>query len=260
MDPRNALLLQVEWGADETLEALPRSRLRPAEDAPPAPRPSPVPSPPRDGLAPARASRSDGPPGLATVPPTATLTEFVAALAGFDGAGLAATATNLVPPVGPPEGLMVVGEAPGAAEDRSGAAFVGPEGQLLRRMLGSIGVDPAGILLAYLAPWRPPGGRAPSEAEIAACLPWLVRLLHLARPRLLLVLGSVPSRALLGPAARRGRWTTLAVEGQAEAVPVLVTANPAMLARQPRQKASAWADMRLLRRKMEELGNHFTKV
>ncbi len=255
MDARRALTLQVEWGADEALDVAPLRRLR--DPGSPARSDEPDPASGRvsvDEGARLRRRAAVEPP---SVGPFATLAAWSSALEVFEGAGLAATATHLVRPEGAdrlrPGSLLIIGEAPGEEEDRSGRPFVGPEGRLVRRMLGSIGVDPAETIWAYLAPWRPPGGRAPSETEIAACLPFLRELARLVRPRLVLALGSLPAKALIGPSARRGRWGEARLAEPDLIVPVLATVNPAVLLKQPQQKAQAWSDVRLLRRRMDEV-------
>ena len=82
----------------------------------------------------------------------------------------------------------MIAEAPGADDDRTGVAFAGSAGQTLDRVLGSAGLDRSSLLLTHLVPWRPPGGRAPTDAEVQACLPFLLRLLQLVRPERLVLL------------------------------------------------------------------------
>ena len=131
-----------------------------------------------------------------------TLAELRAALAAFDGCPLAATATNLVFADGNPDaGLMLVGEGPGAEEDSAGKPFVGPSGQLLDRMLASIGLDRTRLLITNLIPWRPPGNRNPTDSEVLTCLPFLLRHIALVRPRRLVLLGALATRAVTGSTA-----------------------------------------------------------
>src|SRR5208337_4796873 len=98
-------------------------------------------------------------------------------------------------------GLMLVGEGPGAEEDRAGRPFVGPSGQFLDRMLASIGLDRTRLLITNLIPWRPPGNRNPTDAEVLICLPFLLRHIALVRPRRLVLLGALATRALTGSEA-----------------------------------------------------------
>lgn len=255
MDLLAALRLQFAWGADEALLDHPVDRLRPAPQ-PPQPRAAspPVPAAPPMPVAGAelvaRARQAAEAAG--------SVAELRAALARFDAFGLAATATSMVFADGNPRArLVLVGDAPGAEEDASGVAFSGPAGRLLDRMLASIGLDRTQVLLTTVIPWRPPGGRPPSEAEIAGCLPFLHRHLALLRPRHIVVLGAVAARALLmrrDPISRlRGRWTEIAVPGLEATVPALPMLQPTQLMARPELKAHAWADLRLLRRTLDKL-------
>ena len=208
-----ALRLQIEWGADEALADEPLDRLiswscnrleakalsgcgnRPARDRHRNPvrqfrrgRSRLLPARPRR---PRELRRSRMQPG--------TVEELRAALAGFDGCGLRDTATNLVFADGNPDArLMLIGDAPGPDEDRSGRPFIGRAGAYLDRMLASIGLDRTEVLLTMLIPWRPPGNRPPTDTEIAACLPFLMRHIALIRPQRLVLLGALPAKVLLG--------------------------------------------------------------
>ncbi|MBP0466998.1 uracil-DNA glycosylase, partial [Roseomonas sp. PWR1] len=186
-----------------------------------------------------------------------TLDELRAAIAAFDASPLRETATNLVFADGDPaSGLMLIGEAPGAEEDRLGRPFVGQSGQLLDRMLASIGLsrEAGGFTITNILPWRPPGNRTPTDAEIALFLPFVLRHIALVRPRRLVLLGGVSAKALLrakdGITRLRGRWHQVAIEGLGE-VPALATLHPAYLLRTPAAKRDAWADLLLLRRTIE---------
>jgi DNA polymerase len=244
MDALALLRLQMEWGADDALEEAPVDRLRPA--APPqaplrrAPMPVAAPLP--------------GPLAAPSSVSATTLDELRAAIAAFDGSGLRTTATNLVFADGNPEaGLLIVGDAPAEEEDRSGRAFDGPAGAYLERMLASIGLDRSQALLTPLIPWRPPGGRPPTASEVAACLPFLHRLIILAAPRRALLLGTLAQRAILGAAPRKrtGAWLAATVPGRADPLPCLALASPAVLLAKPAGRRDAWADLRLLRRAID---------
>ncbi len=146
---------------------------------------------------------------------------------------------------------LVIGEAPGAEEDRQGLPFVGPAGQLLDRMLQAIGLDEASAYIANTVKCRPPGNRDPDPEEVSACHDHLLNQIALLRPRILLVVGRVAAQALLGteaPLARlRGRPHRHAETG----LPLVVTYHPAYLLRSPREKARAWQDLCLARRVAE---------
>lgn len=256
-----ALRLQIEWGADEALDDWPVNRMvsRAAAASAPAPVVAPVsaPSVPRPVvpapavLRPAPALRAQE---LADAAPS--LAALRAALAAFDGCPLSTTATKLVFSDGNPDsGLMLVGEGPGAEEDRAGLPFVGPSGQLLDRMLASIGLDRSRYLITNLIPWRPPGNRNPTDAEIVVCLPFLLRHIALVRPRRLVLLGAVPTHAVLGTKGgitrMRGRWVEARIPGLAAPVPTLPMLHPAYLLRNAGAKRDAWADLLALRRSID---------
>lgn len=245
-----ALALQLDWGAEEALEEAPPDRSPPRAVAPPPPARLVPPAP--AGLAPPAATRAAE--AAAAAPSLAALREAIAA---FDGSALRETATNLVFADGSPDSrLMLIGEAPGAEEDRLGRPFVGQSGQLLDRMFASIGIrrEEGGFYITNILPWRPPGNRTPTDAEIALFLPFVLRHIALARPRRIVLLGGVSAKALLrakeGITRLRGRWHEVAVEGLG-AIPALATLHPAYLLRTPAAKRDAWADLLMLRRTLD---------
>lgn len=172
------------------------------------------------------------------------------AMADFEGCALKRTATQLVFADGVPGSrVMFVGEAPGGDEDRIGRPFVGRAGQLLDRMLNSIGLDRQNVYIANVVPWRPPGNRTPTPQETQTCLPFIERQIHLANPEYLVCLGGSAVRTLLGTEAgvmrTRGSWFAYPRES-ARQIPALAMLHPAFLLRQPAHKRFAWADMRAL--------------
>jgi DNA polymerase len=242
MDILDALAIQVEWGADEFLCAAPQDR----QVATPPPRPA-RPAPPRTATAAAGPTEAERRAAACF-----TLEALRAALANFSGCALRETATNLVFGEGPAGGLLCIGDAPGAEEDRTGAPFVGPAGQLLTKMLSSINIARDSVRLTTILPWRPPGDRAPTESEIALLLPFLRRQIALAAPAALLLLGAVAAKALLPePACRagirrqRGSWRQVTLDDRK--IPALATYHPAYLLRAPAAKAEGWCDMLTLR-------------
>jgi DNA polymerase len=183
-----------------------------------------------------------------------TLEALQAALANFTGCALRDTATQLVFADGADDArLVIIGEAPGAEEDRAGRPFVGPAGQLLDKMLASIGLDRSKVRIINTVPWRPPGNRTPSEAEIALCLPFLHRQIALIRPQGLLTLGAVAAKALLPEAGSagirrlRGIWHQALITGLASPLPCLPSYHPAYLLRTPMAKSESWQDFLQLR-------------
>ncbi|WP_294645868.1 uracil-DNA glycosylase [uncultured Aureimonas sp.] len=185
-----------------------------------------------------------------------TLGELREMLAAFMGCGLRQTAKNLVFGNGAEDAdVMFVGEAPGRDEDLAGEPFVGKSGQLLNRMLATIGIERDAVRVTNTVPWRPPGNRAPTPAETEACLPFTLRHIELVRPRVVVSVGSSSVRALLrtdeGITRLRGRWLSLTTPGGLQ-LPVLPILHPAFLLRQPTQKRLAWRDLQTLREKLAE--------
>lgn len=179
-----------------------------------------------------------------------TLEELRAALAEFDQCPLKATATNLVFADGNPDsGLMIIGEAPGADEDRQGLPFVGVSGKLLDRMLDAIGRDRGSAYISNVLFWRPPGNRKPTTLESEMCLPFVERHIELVQPKVLVLLGGSAATTILdtttGITRLRGKWQTYTKNGLN--LPVLPTYHPAYLLRQPALKRDAWRDFLSLR-------------
>jgi uracil-DNA glycosylase len=169
---------------------------------------------------------------------------LAAAVAGCTRCGLCNTRTRTVFGVGDRSArLMVVGEAPGADEDRQGEPFVGRAGQLLNAMLRAIGFAREQVYIANVLKCRPPRNRDPQAAEAAQCLPYLQRQLELVAPGVVLCVGRIAAQNLLGSDATlgslRGRVHRLP-GGQ----PVVVTYHPAYLLRTPADKRKAWDDLR----------------
>lgn len=189
-----------------------------------------------------------------------TIDELRAALDGFKGLSLKRSATQMVFADGDPAArVMLVGEAPGADEDRLGRPFVGVSGQLLDRMLGSIGLSrESNIYISNVINWRPPGNRSPSEAEIALSLPFIQRHIELVNPAVLIFAGGVAAKALMqtsqGITRLRGKWSEHMSEGLSKPIPALPIFHPAYLLRSPQEKRLAWADLLKLKARLKELG------
>jgi uracil-DNA glycosylase len=265
----------IEMGADEAIGDEPFHRLaRPSpaaasRDAAPAPANAPRPSEsaseksaaaptaaPPQALAQSAAAAAQS--ARASAARADSLEALEAAIASFEGSALKHTATNTVIADGNPSApVMIIGEAPGADEDRIGRPFVGRAGQLLDRMLAAIGLDRTGVLITNVIYWRPPGNRTPTADEIAACLPFVLRHIALVRPRVLVVAGGTAARALLPPGPGitrlRGRWFDLAIPGLDDPVPTLPMFHPSFLLRAPERKREAWRDLLALRARLDEL-------
>lgn len=259
----------VEAGADEAIVDQPVNRLvakapapapvaaRVAAPAPqPAARPRPAPVPvPANGV-PLDGDAISG--ALAAAGAASSLAELKAAMEAFDGCALKRTATNTVFADGVAEGrVMLIGEAPGRDEDRIGKPFVGRAGQLLDKMLAAIGLDRnVNAYITNVINWRPPDNRDPSPEEAAACLPFLRRHIELAQPGVIILLGAVAARHVVGVSdgimKLRGRWMEYRVGDRM--VPLMPTLHPAYLLRQPAHKKLAWRDLQAIRERINSLG------
>jgi uracil-DNA glycosylase family 4 len=255
-----ALSLLVEAGVDEAVQATPVNRYA-AEDPPPKtaaalaeaprhqpPRPAVTRQAPMAAGAPLSSSETLRASARELAQGADDLAALRLVLEGFEGCALKATAMNLCLSDGNPEAkIMIIGEAPGADEDRQGKPFVGRAGQLLDKMIGAIGLDRDGVYITNLLFWRPPGNRTPTPAEVAACQPFVERQIELVAPEILLFAGGASAKALLntttGILKLRGRWTRYWHEGLAKPIPALPSLHPAYLLRQPAQKRNAWRDL-----------------
>jgi DNA polymerase len=183
-----------------------------------------------------------------------SLVDLQSAMARLDDCPLKHTASNLCFADGNPGArLMIIGEAPGRDEDRMGVPFVGADGQLLDKMIASIGLDRASVYLTNLLPWRPPGNRSPTDEETAMLLPWLFRHVQLAKPEFVLLLGGAAAKLVLGShdgiMKLRGRWRDVDF-GDGVPRPVLASLHPAYLLRSPAQKRLAFEDLLLLAKQL----------
>jgi uracil-DNA glycosylase family 4 len=274
----NSLVSALEWqfamGADEALVDAPVDRYALVAEKLAARLPSPPPKAPLGtpmGTSPARTAdprrAPDDKAPLGTAEATSlgrsvaeacdSLEALRAALESFDGCGLRETATNLVFGDGNPEAeIMVIGEAPGADEDRQGVPFVGVSGQLLDRMLSHIGLTRERFYITNTVYWRPPGNRKPNDGEFAVCRPFVERHIQLVAPKLLLLVGDKAVRGLAGATSgitrSRGNWYD--VRAGAMTIPAMATFHPAYLLRTPSGKRLAWRDLLALRRRMDEMG------
>lgn len=196
-----------------------------------------------------------------------TLEELSAAITAFDGLSIKKTASNMVFSDGHPcARVMVVGEAPGADEDRMGKPFVGVSGQLLDKILASIGLSRTddspekAVYISNILNWRPPGNRTPSPQEVEISLPFIERHIALVKPQYLILSGGVAAKALLRSGESisklRGRFHdfTPATGGIAQAgfvIPSIPTYHPSYLLRTPSQKKAVWMDMLMLLEKLK---------
>ena len=263
MDPRRAALLEAMDLHRFVRRGGPNDRpVRRQEVVAPASVPSsvaPAPTVPRktvsasaDGVRAPRVAPKPSAPSPAAVtaelPPDRAGLDWLAlreAVAACRRCGLGDTRTQTVFGVGVESARwMVVGEAPGADEDRQGEPFVGRAGQLLNAMLASVGQPRDTVYIANVLKCRPPANRPPQAAEVTQCLPNLHRQIELVNPDLVLCFGRVAAQALLGldvPLTQmRGRLHRLPGSQR----PVVVTYHPAYLLRSPSEKRKAWADLK----------------
>ena len=184
---------------------------------------------------------------------TTSWAELTGAVSACERCRLCQTRKNVVLGEGNPHAaLMLVGEGPGQQEDETGRPFVGAAGQLLDRMLAAIGLTREQVYICNIVKCRPPQNRVPEADERAACLDYLRQQVALVRPRIIVCLGSTPTRALLGDELRitreRGVWHLK------KGVWFMPTYHPAALLRDPDKKRPAWEDFKAIRDKLMELG------
>ncbi|WP_341364904.1 uracil-DNA glycosylase [Thalassospira sp. SN3W] len=284
LDPLQALIWQFEMGADEAIADEPLDRFKASESLSrqAASQPGRASLPPNGGAAarPAMPRPAGGatpmtppppmPPGagflLSDTPHEArqsardlaaaatNLADLKEAVEKFEGCALKKSASNTVFGVGNPEArLVLVGEAPGAEEDRQGEPFVGPSGKLLDAMLRSIGFAREEVYITNILPWRPPGNRQPTTAEIAVCEPFVRRHLELIGPKVVICLGGSAAKTLMeedrGITRLRGTWKEIPL-GAASVADVTAMFHPAYLLRTPEQKRMAWRDLRAVAQKL----------
>ena len=176
-----------------------------------------------------------------------TLEDLKKAIQSFEGCTLKHTAMHTVFSDGNPNAdVMLIGEAPGADEDRQGLPFVGGSGQLLDKMLYAIGKNrQTDYYISNVIPWRPPGNRPPTKEETALCLPFIERHIELKQPKVLIFVGATAAKTLLetkdSMSKLRGKWVDYRVGNMR--IPATVLFHPSYLIRSPGQKKYAWEDL-----------------
>ncbi len=244
------------------VEAKPARPVAPTARPPSMDRRPETPRPPAIPPATAMRQQPDAPPAIRRPPPAApdqavmtartqaakaqSLAELRAILERFDGCGLKATAKSLCFYRGVEKArIMLIGEAPGRDEDLAGKPFVGPAGQLLDKMLASIGLDESTVHITNVVYWRPPGNRTPTPQEVQVCEPFLERQIALVAPEVVLLLGGAAAKQVLdsqdGIMRLRGKWRDLEKGGKRYRA--IATLHPAYLLRTPNAKKQAWRDL-----------------
>lgn len=186
------------------------------------------------------------------------------AILNFKGCALKETASTTVFSDGNPKAsLMVIGEAPGAEEDKQGLPFVGASGKLLDKIFAAIGLSrQEHYYITNILPWRPPGNRTPTNEEMQLFLPFVRQHIAIMNPKILVLVGSTSTKTILARSESmmrlRGQWhnyqITPAGQDRPITIPTMVTFHPSFLLRSPGQKKWAWQDFLMIRAKMRELG------
>jgi uracil-DNA glycosylase len=248
---RRSLEWQIAMGADEAILDAPRDRLEPKPAPPSAVRAASV-APKIEAHSSVLASAQ------ALAESAQNLDHLRSILESFEGCSLKRTATHTVFADGNPGApLMLIGEAPGADEDRIGRPFVGRSGHLLDRMLACIGITRGkNAYITNILFWRPPGNRKPTSEETAICLPFVWRHIALLGPKIVVLYGGTATSALLcrtdGITRLRGRWFDLPVPGLGP-VPAIATYHPSFLLRAPAHKGESWRDLISIQSKLASL-------
>jgi uracil-DNA glycosylase family 4 len=253
------LAFWAEGGVDVMLAETPQDRMA-AGLAALRPKPAPVSVAAPPVVRPAFEGSNADPRAVEAARVAATAAQDLAALAeaiaAFDGCALkfqGARQAVFSRGVADAE-VMVIGEGPGADEDAQGAPFVGRAGKLLDRMLAAAGLTDR-VFITNTVFWRPPGNRTPTQAEQAACAPFVERAIELVSPKILLLVGGASAKHMLNRAegilSVHGRWFEWrSADGRLE-LPALPTLHPAFLLRQPAAKKKAWEDLLTLTERLD---------
>ncbi len=225
-----------------------QAKVAPGRAAPPPPRPSstPVAIPDDQAIAAARFAADSA----------RSLDELKSAMEAFGSCNLKHGARSTVFASGnASSGIMVIGPMPNADDDRDGMPFSGRQGQMLDRMLAAIGLSRDTVLLSNAVPWRPPGNRTPSPAEMEICRPFIERQIALVEPKLMLLLGNFTAKCLIGGDASifsmRGSWRDVTVGNTT--VSTLASLHPQDLMAAPANKALAWQDLLVFKARLSVL-------
>jgi DNA polymerase len=210
----------------------------------------------RPGPAAANVLAAENVPAAASAPTAdaSAWDQIAAEVSGCVLCGLHKTRTQTVFGVGNRNAeLLVVGEAPGADEDRQGEPFVGRAGQLLNSMLRAAGTPRETVFIANLLKCRPPGNRDPAPDEISSCHPYLRRQIELLAPRLILAVGRIAAQNLLATDTPIGKLRGSVHRYGAANTPLIVTYHPAYLLRSPTEKRKSWNDLQRVRTELKRL-------
>ncbi|USG62201.1 uracil-DNA glycosylase [Sneathiella marina] len=256
----NALIrFYLEAGVDETIGTEPVDRFKPvatAAAAPEKPLSRPQNKPQKASQAVPTVNLTDGiRSAVQSAAQCKTIDQLLDAINEFEGCSLKKMATNTVFASGNPNSrLMVIDRPPSVDEDRSGLPFSGSTGALLEKMLAAIGLEINEVYRTSILPWRPPGGRTPTDEELALCLPFIERHIALAKPQFILLCGEAAAylhRRKSGINKLRGHWTDFQYTDGTSAT--LAIFHPAFLLDHPSSKKYAWVDLQSLKAAMERI-------
>lgn len=266
--PDELLAWQIEVGADEAITETPRDWFADEDTSLEAPKVKPAPTP---ALSPVQETKPSSAPTFTPndeallsareiAAKCTSLDDLEKALLNFESCSLKKTAQNLVFYDGNPQAkTLLLGEAPGADEDRIGKPFVGRSGKLLDMMLDTIGLSrdeesrEKSVCISNVVFWRPPGNRKPTDIEAQLCLPFVEKLIEITAPDIIVCLGATPMHRLVGGTQgilrARGKWQNYELAGRS--ISLLPTLHPAYLLRAPAQKKHSWHDLLMLKEKLE---------
>jgi uracil-DNA glycosylase family 4 len=261
IDMDNKVLLEwyVEAGVDEAIGDEPINRFSGSDNAmPPAQEISETPSTPPQPLKVGGSVLHHSPAAAITASralaeKATTIADLEDAVRNFDGCAIKRTASKTVFADGNPNAkIMVIGEAPGAEEDKQGVPFCGQSGQLLDKILASIGLSrKENVYISNTVFWRPPGNRQPSAEEMAICLPFVEKHIALMKPDLLILAGGVAAKAVLksdiSVSRLRGKFYDYKNEYLDGSTKAVIVYHPSYLLRSPTQKRLAWHDMLMIK-------------
>ena len=184
-----------------------------------------------------------------------SLKELKYEVENLQGCTLKKTATNLVFSDGNSNAkVMLIGEAPGEEEDKTGKPFQGKAGVLMDKMLNAIGQNRNNTYITNVVFWRPPGNRNPSDEEISICMPFVLKHIELVNPKILILAGAVATRAILkekeGIIQLRGKWKNFMTSTSSN-IRVMPIFHPAFLLRQPTRKREAWEDLKKIKKEID---------
>ncbi len=232
---------------EEPLISAPAETIQPEHRQPAAPAMEPPSAP--DNKA-AIASKPSPPARQVHQYPLNDWDELLTGIEACHNCALGERCTRKVPGKGNREAdLMIIGEAPGAQEDRQGMPFVGRAGQLLDRMLRAIDLDTESVYITNILKCRPPNNRDPQPKEVAACQPFLQAQIRLLQPKVILSVGRISAQNLLGNTTALGKLRGRTHQLPSTDTPLLVTYHPAYLLRNPEEKSKGWQDLKLLAEK-----------